>query len=298
VIASALWSWVSATVLGSQQVTIPAVRKAPSLYHPAVGSELGLIDDFCPLKELLISQIRNLVLHVEINREDLNNLRPTLSMDLRDRLRGFGKKYGFVPYCKSYENLSDDFAYIDPAIKDIGYQVKGEIEDYYAKKEGVIPFFWHKIRLYPSRLPCRLEYVVDRGRKVLKDIRGVLGRYAMGLRNVYINDSLPELENGRDTLKYTLKHELFHSVQDELGSINKEPHWRVEAEASIFAVDGFEDIDFERTEKGFAYRNWTLDYIRRFGKILTTTFKKKLRQVNEYFTPYELSAIGLEAGEE
>jgi hypothetical protein len=213
---------------------------------------------------------------------------------LNQKLRDFGKKHGFIP--KTREDIRDDFEYVDPTIKEIAYQVKGEIEDYYDKKEGVIPFFWHKIRLYRSRLPCRLEYVVDRGRKVLQDIKGVLGRYAMGLRNVYINDSLPELENGRDTLKYTLKHELFHSVQDELGSINNEPHWRIEAEASMFAVDGFEDIDFERTEKGFAYRDWTLNYIRRWGKRLVTTFKKKLRQVDEYFSPYELSIMGLEAG--
>ena len=219
-------------------------------------------------------------------------------MDLRDRLRDFGRKYGFVPYCKASETLSNDFAYIDPGIKDIGYQVKGEIEDYYAKKEGVIPFFWHKIRLYQSRLPCRLQYMVDRGKKVLKDIKGVLGQYATGLRNVYINDSLPELENGRDMLKYTLKHELFHSVQDELGSIKKEPHWRVEAEASMFAVDGFEDVDFERTEKEFAYRDWTLNYVREWKKHLMTTFKKKIKQVYEYFSPYELTVMGLEVGKE
>ena len=196
------------------------------------------------------------------------------------------------------EDIRDDFAYIAPELRELAYKAKREIEDYYARTEGAIPFHWHKIRLYRSRLPCRLEYVVDRGRKVLKDIRGVLGRYAMGLRNVYINDSLPELENGRDTLKYALKHELFHSVQDELGSISNEPHWKVEGEASMFAVDNFENTDFGATNKFFGYRDWTLNYIRNWGKNLVSTFKNKLRQVNEYFTPYELSVMGLEAGEE
>ena len=34
---------------------------------------------------------------------------------------------------------------------------------------------------------------------------------------------------------------LFHSVQDELGILQKEPHWKVEAEAAMAAMDDFEE---------------------------------------------------------
>jgi hypothetical protein len=234
---------------------------------------------------------------LRLDRENLNSLRPTLNMDyLNQKLRDFGSTYGFIP--KAKEDVTDDFGYVDPEIRELAYEAKQEIENYYARTESVIPFHWHKVRLYRSRLPCRLEYVVDLGRKVLKSIKGVLGQYVKGCRNIYINDSLWELENGRDTLKYALKHELFHSIQDELDSISREPQWKVEAEASMFAVDGFEYADFERMDNGFAYRDWTLNYIRRWGRRLMTSFKKKLRQVHEYFSPWELSAMGLEPGEE
>ena len=125
-----------------------------------------------------------------------------------------------------------------------------------------------------------------------------MGQYVRGCHNIYINDSLRDLENGEDTLKYALKHELFHSIHDELGSLSKEPQWKLEAEASMIAVDGFEDVDFERMDNGFAYRDWTLNYVRRWGKRLMTSFKKKLRQVHEYYSPYELSVMGLEPEKE
>lgn len=212
------------------------------------------------------------------------------------KLRDFGRTYGFIP--KTRENIRNYFDYVAPDLKELAYKAKQEIEDYYARTDGVIPWHWSKVRVYRSQLPCRLEYVVDLGRKVLKNIKGVLGQYVRGCRNIYINDSLLELENGKDTLKYALKHELFHSVQDELGSISGEPHWKVEGEASMFAVDNFEDVDFKRMDNGFAYRDWTLDYVRNWGKRLVTTFKKKFRQVYEYFTPYELSVMGLEPAKE
>ena len=212
---------------------------------------------------------------------------------LNQKLRNFGREYGFIP--KTRKSVADEFGYVDPELRELAYKAKREIDDYYARTEGAIPFHWHKVRLYRSRLPCRLEYVVDLGRKVLKNIKGVLGQYVRGCRNIYINDSLPELENGEDTLKYALKHELFHSVQDELCSISNEPHWKVEAEASMFAVDNFE---IGSTNKFFGYRDWTLNYVRKSKKNIMTTFKKKLRQVHEYFSPYELSVMGLEPGKE
>ena len=135
---------------------------------------------------------------------------------------------------------------------------------------------------------------MDRGKKVLKDIRGFLGRYAMGLCNVYKRHSLPELEIELDTLKYVLKHELFHSVQDEVGSIDKEPHWMLEGEASLAAVDNFEDTDLGATNKFFVCRDWTLDYVKRWRKRLITIFKKKLRHVYEYFTSLPMSFQSLD----
>jgi len=211
---------------------------------------------------------------------------------LNQKLRDFGREYGFIP--KTGENVTDDFGYIDPELRKLAYEAKREIEDYYARTESVIPFHWHKVRLYRSPLPCKLEYVVDLGRKVLKNIKGVLGQYVRGCRNIYINDSLRELENGEDILKYALKHELFHSIQEELGSLSKEPQWKVEAEASMFAVDDFENTDFGATNKFFGYRDWTLDYVGKVGKRLFSSFKKKLRAVGDYFRPSELSVMGLE----
>jgi hypothetical protein len=215
---------------------------------------------------------------------------------LNQKLRDFGRTYGFIP--KTREKVTDEFGYVDPELRELAYEAKREIEDYYARTESAIPFHWHKVRLYRSRLPCRLEYVVDLGRKVLKSIKGVLGQYVRGCRNIYINDSLPELENGEDTLKYALKHELFHSIQDELGSLSKEPQWKVEGEASMFAVDDFENTDFGTTNKFFAYRDWTLNYIKRWGRNLATSFKKKLLRVHEYFSPWELSVMGLKPEKE
>jgi hypothetical protein len=214
--------------------------------------------------------------------------------DLKYRIEGFGRKYGFIPYSKLHEDLRDDFGYVDQGLEELAYKVKKEIEDHYVSTEGVIPFHWHRICIQLKALPSKLEYVVEKGKKVHKTIKGYLGQYARGWRNVYINDSLPELDDDGETLKYTLKHELFHSVQELTGTIYEQPYWKVEAEASVFATDSFEDLNFEKTDKWFSYRDWTLKYIRDFGKSLMTTFRRKLRHLYKYFTPQELWAMGME----
>lgn len=58
---------------------------------------------------------------------------------IEGKLREFGRRCGFIPSSEKYK-IRDEFAYVDPNIKDLAYQVKEEIEDYYAKKKGVMPF--------------------------------------------------------------------------------------------------------------------------------------------------------------
>ena len=53
--------------------------------------------------------------------------------NLINRLRIFGTKYGFIP--KTTQDVRDDFDYVDTKIRDIAYQVKNEIEEYFADKE-------------------------------------------------------------------------------------------------------------------------------------------------------------------
>jgi hypothetical protein len=207
---------------------------------------------------------------------------------LVSKLRDFGIRHRFIP--KTREKVEDDFAYVDSEIRDIAYQVKNEIEDYFTKKEGVVPFHWHDIRLKIRSMPCHLEYAVDWGKKVLKNIRGYLGYYARDDKDVYINQYLLD-SNKPELLKATIKHELMHTVQDEVGTLETEPMWKYEAEASMFSVDNFEDTDFYMTNKFYGYRRWTLDYIQQFGKRLMTSFKHRLWKLRKYFTEEELKRI-------
>ena len=121
---------------------------------------------------------------------------------LINKLRNFGTKNGFIP--KIRDDVQDDLTYADSKIKDIAYQVKSEIEDYFAEKEGVLPFHWHNINLRVRSMPCHLEYVVDWGKKVLNRIKGYAGYYAPSSRNVYINKYLVEGDMP-DLLKSTIK---------------------------------------------------------------------------------------------
>jgi hypothetical protein len=168
--------------------------------------------------------------------------------------------------------------------------VKNEIEEYFAEKEGVLPFHWHNINLRVRSMPCHLEYVVDWGRKVLRNIKGYLGSYSPPTKYIYINQYLLENEKP-DLLKTTLKHELMHSIQDQVGTLNNQPKWKYEGEASMFAVDDFENTDFWRTGKFFGYRDWTLDYIRQFGKKLMTSFRSGFKKLKKHFTEEELDGV-------
>jgi hypothetical protein len=212
-------------------------------------------------------------------------------MGIRDRLVDFGRKHGFIP--KSRENLSDDFAYTDPNIRELTYQARDEIDDYYLQNEGVRPFHWHKIKVYLANLPSRLEYIVDQGRKVLKKIGGYLGQYATERGDIYINKYLLELDDGGELAKTAVKHELMHSIQDELGILKSRPRWEYEAEASMVSVDDFENVDFQTTSKPFGYMCWTLRYIGQRGKKLMSSFRDRIRRVYDYyyFTEEELQEI-------
>lgn len=188
-------------------------------------------------------------------------------MTLRERLRDFGTKYGFIPSTK--ESLRDDFGYVDFRLRDVVYRVKGEIEDYFIRKESVIPFHWHKVKDFLARLPKRF-----------------LGLYSRSQRGVYISQ---EVLDDQEQLKYVTKHELFHSLQDELGILQNEPAWKYEAEASIVAMDDFENVDFDRTDNFFGYSSWTLSYVWSWGKTLMSSFREKMERVYDYFSEDELA---------
>lgn len=209
-------------------------------------------------------------------------------MGLKERLKEFGKEYGFIP--RNREKIRDDFNFVDYRLHEIAYEVKREIEDYFERKEGVIPYHWHKVKVYLAHLPTMVEYAIDRGKKVLKGIGGTLGMYSSGNRSVYINRYLLDLDN-ENLKKSVLRHELFHSIQDEAGSFDREPRWKIEAEASMFGVGGFEETDFWNTEKPVPYRPWALQYIWRWGKRLMTSFKERMKRFCEYFTEDELDGM-------
>lgn len=80
-------------------------------------------------------------------------------------------------------------------------------------------------------------------------------------------------------------------MQEESGSMDEQPRWKLEAEASMFAVDDFEKEDFGWTKKWFAYRPWTLTYIWNQGKRLMSSFRKKLKHIRDYFSEEELEKI-------
>ncbi|MFX0117722.1 MAG: hypothetical protein ACFFB3_24470, partial [Candidatus Hodarchaeota archaeon] len=182
------------------------------------------------------------------------------------------------------------FNYVDSKVRDIAYQVKKEIEDYFAEKEGVLPFHWHNINLRVRSMPCKLEYVADWGRKILQNIKGYLGTYSTLTKDIHINQYLLETDNP-GMLKSTIKHELMHSIQDGVGTLHNQPQWKYEAEAAMFSVDDFENTDFIRTDKLLDYRNWTLDYIRHFGKKLMTSFKSGFKKLRKYFSEEELDGV-------
>lgn len=179
-------------------------------------------------------------------------------MDLKERLREFGRRYGFIP--KTKEDLRDDFGYVDPGIKEIAYKAKAEIDRHFAEKEGVIPYHWHKVKVYLKTLPARIG-----------------GFYRTRIRDVFINK---DLIGNNEMLKTVTKHELFHSVQEEAGTIDQEPSWKVEAEACVFTGD-----------TPGPYRPWTASYIWRWGKRLMTGFRDRIRKVYDYFTEEELDGM-------
>lgn len=57
----------------------------------------------------------------------------------------------------------------------------------------------------------------------------------------------------------------------------------------------FENTDFERTDKSFAYRPWTLTYIWNWGRNLMTSFRNRVQQYYEWFTPLEREQIASES---
>ena len=136
----------------------------------------------------------------------------------------------------------------------------------------------------PAGIRCGL------GKKVLRDIKGYLGTYSSPTKYIYINQYLLENEKP-DLLKFTLKHELMHSIQDQVGTLHNQPKWKYEAEATMFSVDDFENTDFIQTDKLLGYRNWTLDYIRHFGKKLITSFKSGFKKLRKHFTEEELDGV-------
>jgi hypothetical protein len=224
--------------------------------------------------------------------------------NLKLKLDNFGKNAGFIPYTKLYSDLRDDFGYVDPEIKDIAYQAKSEIEDLYAQQEGVVPFHWHKVRVKAAKLPSRFIWQTKEGNRIVKQVRGILGKYQYGgggllgwlfgigkNHDIYINKNLFGVNDGGRQLKTTLKHELIHSIQDELGTIYNEPLWKTEGEASIFSEDGFEKLDFENHDMDPSYKNCTLQYIKNYGKKLSSSFKKRMRWLYYHFLPWELWAI-------
>ena len=201
--------------------------------------------------------------------------------------------------------LRDDFAYVDPEIKDIAYQAKNEIENLYAKEDGVIPYHWNKVKIHMAKLPSRIILEKQGGNRVVKRVKGTLGQYRYGgggllnwlfglgkNHDICINKDLFLVNDGGRQLKTTLKHELIHSIQDELGTIYNEPLWKTEGEASLFSGEGLEGLDLENHDIHSQYKNWTLQYIKNYGKKLSSSFKKRMKWLYYHFRPWELWAIG------
>jgi hypothetical protein len=228
----------------------------------------------------------------------------TYLSDLKLKLDEFGKKSGFIPYTKLYSDLRDDFGYVDPEIENIAYQAKSEIEDLYAQQEGVVPFHWHKVRVNTAKLPSELIWQSKEGNKIVKQVRGILGKYQYGgggllgrlfgigkNHDIFINKDLSFVNDGGRQLKTTLKHELIHSIQDELGTIYNEPLWKTEGEASLFSEEGLDVLDPENHDMHPQYKNWTLQYIKNYGKKLSSSFKKRMKWLYYHFWPWEQWAI-------
>ena len=157
---------------------------------------------------------------------------------LVSKLRDFGIKHRFIP--KTREKVKDDFAYVDSEIRDIAYQVKNEIEDYFTKKEGVVPFHWHDIRLKIRSMPCHLEYAVDWGKKVLKSIRGYLGYYARDDKDVY-KSYIDNRQEATSKLGDLLKEGMFNLQRQNTEEALEEPENKGDSAAEESSAERADD---------------------------------------------------------
>jgi hypothetical protein len=74
-------------------------------------------------------------------------------------------------------------------------------------------------------------------------------------------------------------------------TIYDEPLWKTEGEASLFSEEGLEVLNLENHDMHPQYKNWTLQYIKNYGKKLSSSFKKRIRWLYYHFWPWELWAI-------
>jgi hypothetical protein len=205
----------------------------------------------------------------------------------RSVLKDLGEKYGVIPLEVADEAIKEDLpepTYLGNSYRMAGKYVNNAIKSLTRQfsKDGAVPYYWNKLRVAVADLPGM--YFFDRNGN-RKKLQGVLGQYIPDKKLLVMDKSLvtDNYVGADDRMKESVaRHELYHSAQDEDGTIawalkNKaKPVKTIEGEATIYGGG----------EESGVYPEHVRSYRKEYGNMPLTNFRGKMREYREELSNY------------
>jgi hypothetical protein len=216
-----------------------------------------------------------------------SELRKPIAKTERKKLwKRVGRRLGCVPYTKKFEpGEIDEPTYLNfgQVLSKYFRKVSKKIGDYFADRQGVVPYTGKDTKIAVRKLPTKWATFVDNTGNVYRAIIGkIYGFFSPKNDTIYTDPvNFPELKDPeKDYLRASgmpvnkgervLGEELFHSYQEKAGSFKKYPISVIEGEANINC-----DKIFGRMG---SYPKEIADYKREYGeKHMITDFRPLVR---------------------